>query len=77
MSKLYLFTLQGCAPCNQVKPLFLKEVIAQKRDYEIVDVMENMDRARKLGVTAAPTLVVDDKIVAVGPQSIMAYVGAA
>lgn len=74
MSKLTLFTLPNCQPCIEVKPRFTAEMEKQGRDYEILNVLDNMVRVRELGVTAAPTLVVDDKIVAVGPQSIMAYV---
>jgi Glutaredoxin and related proteins len=74
MSKLTLFTLPNCQPCIEVKPRFTAEMEKHGREYEILNVLDNMVRVRELGITSAPTLVDDGKVVAVGPKSIMAYV---
>ena len=64
--KIKLFTSPTCVPCNQVK-----SSIPAHLSVEVIDVMENMEEARKNGVRSVPTLVVESDNPIEGSQKII------
>ena len=52
MKEIKVFKMPNCAPCSQLEP-----VIKEFENVSILNVMDNMEEAKKFGVRKAPTVV--------------------